>query len=156
MMEWPHDAILGSRRPCNHLSDSRSKYVEQAKQLSDPPPPHTAVQFPYTMTQLFMHIVKHGATHLLFTAKIHSVLQMLSTNCGNDNRILEIENENDNTTALLLLPPFFGSLNLVQDYHDNWFVEYCFTFLIQTKVTTVATVNEPWWNFLSKSSLGKL
>jgi len=40
----------------------------------------------------------HGdldATHLLFTAVAHSVLQMRRTNCGNDNQVLEIGKENN-------------------------------------------------------------
>jgi len=37
--------------------------------------------------------------HLLFTAVAHSILQMHSSNCGNDNRMLEIKNKNDKITA---------------------------------------------------------
>jgi len=42
-----------------------------------------------------MHAVKQDAMHLLFAVMAHSILQMCSTNCGNDNRILEIKNENN-------------------------------------------------------------
>jgi len=36
-----------------------------------------------------------GCMHLSLTAVVYSILQMHSKNCGNDNRILEIKNEND-------------------------------------------------------------
>jgi len=36
--------------------------------------PHAAVQFPCTMTQLFMHTVKQNAMHLLLTAVARRIL----------------------------------------------------------------------------------
>jgi len=57
--------------------------------------PHATLQFPCTMTRLFMYTVKQDAMHLLFTAMAHSILRMRNVNCGNNNQVLEIENEND-------------------------------------------------------------
>jgi len=42
-----------------------------------------------------MHTVKQDAMHQLFTVAVRSILQMPSANCGNDNRVLEIENKNN-------------------------------------------------------------
>ena len=41
-----------------------------------------------------MHTLKQDAIHLLFAAIARHILQMRSTNCRNDNRVLEIVNEN--------------------------------------------------------------
>jgi len=60
--------------------------------------PHAALQFPGTMTQLFMHAVKQDVTHLLFLAMVCHILQMHTANCGNDT-FLEIENERNKNTS---------------------------------------------------------
>jgi len=84
---------LGSRRPCDCSSDDRSERCKGAQWQSHPTC-RTAVYNPWTMIWLFTHAVKQDEMYLLFTAMAHSILQMHSANCGNNNQVLEIENEN--------------------------------------------------------------
>jgi len=48
---------------------------------------HSAVSNACTMSRLFMHAGKQDAMQLFFNAMAHSVIQMSSTNCGNDNQV---------------------------------------------------------------------
>jgi len=107
---------------CHHSNSGCSEVCcshgwEQTKRSVTPPilrPPHSAVQFPCTVTRLFTHAVKQDhPMHLLFTAMVCSILQMCSTNCRNDNQILKSKmrtiNKNDNQFFNYLFTSLFES-----------------------------------------------
>jgi len=49
----------------------------------------------------FTHAVRQDATHLLFTAVVRIILQMPGANCGNNDPVLDVKNDNDKIKTII-------------------------------------------------------
>jgi len=130
-MVWPRD--LGgcvTVCPTAALNVATTAENKAAQWRPRPPARSIAVSNPCTMTRLFTHAVKQDATHWLFTAVAHSILQMCSTN-AKMIPVISFENQKRKTK------------------NDNRFFDYWFTSLMQIICTSLQTDNHASTSLIS-------